>query len=122
MYWRTVVRIVASGTLVLTLGVGTRQVTAARHSPVAGLDQTFTCFIQGFPDVPDQTAAFSAAPLTPGGTGTLVCRFYDPTPPAQTIIYENFPCVGAPVPATRPRLVVTPSGQVTLTCHITGAP
>lgn len=118
MTWRAMSRLLASAVLPVALGIATYQAALAAPPPVAGLNQTFACFIRGFPAVPDQTTTFTAAPLTRGGPGTLVCHFSDPTPPTKTVIYENFACVGAPVPATFSKLIVTPGGKVTLICHV----
>ncbi|MDQ3647525.1 MAG: hypothetical protein M3433_02870 [Actinomycetota bacterium] len=65
----------------------------------------------------------SHATKTPSGNSVVVCHFDVPEglAPNKAIVNEGFICNTPAGRANRSRVVVTPGGRATLTCHTNGA-
>lgn len=66
----------------------------------------------------------SHATKTPSGNSVVVCHFDVPEglAPSEAIVNEGLVCNTPAGRANKMRVVITPSGEATLTCHVNGTP
>jgi hypothetical protein len=93
---------------------------AAADDPGATVLKDFSCFVF-LPPVPFLTTTDTHTTITPSGNTVLTCRFDNPSPPSDTLIFENFTCGTFLGVTTDSQFVATKGGPATLTCHINGS-
>ncbi|HET7419060.1 MAG TPA: hypothetical protein VFL27_01620 [Candidatus Dormibacteraeota bacterium] len=110
------------GTAQPTTGATTPQTIATNTHHGATVIKDLACGI-ATPPFGQVTATDSIFVLTPNGHATLVCKGDLPSGvgPKSAIVIDNLTCSAPGVlPTTDSHTTITPSGEVSLTCHFGG--